>query len=213
MRFLPIAAVLSLTATGAAAQSSVFIEQIGSGNTATVTQRGDGNGRHGLGGRVRQEADDGSAQVFQDGPDNDFSIRQTGQGPHTAILTQTGADNRATFRQEDFGPNLAAVMQTGDGNSANVRQSGVAGGQGNSYGLTQDGDNNTASVEQEGDNNTSVQQQAGSNNAMAAQQLGDNNTLSQIQLGDGFTAATVIQNGDSALSITQTAMPPMSPGG
>jgi hypothetical protein len=168
---------LGTAAPGFAQTSSSYIDQIDTGNTATVgqtaagsvdnfskiSQEGTGNtakvvqsGVIGRGGSGSGGASDGSEEWW----DNKSWILQYGTG-HTAEviqiadgglnssnIKQNGMDNYATVKQHGASDSWSDITQSSANNSATVDQSGVV-GVGNYSNVTQSGSNNTATVTQD----------------------------------------------------------------
>ncbi|HWE47955.1 MAG TPA: hypothetical protein VG407_18195 [Caulobacteraceae bacterium] len=190
MRALPPLLVLTLSlafAGACAAQSSaVTIEQIGSGNSATVDQsRGAGD-----------------VSLNQTGDDNIASVRETGAGYGTAALTQTGSSNLLSLLQEN-GLNTAVVDQEGVGDQAILKQR--TNGVGSNYAaLTQVGNGDMASLTQNGQGNSSTQVQIGANDTQSVSQTGDFNQVSYTQIGNNLPDLKVVQSGGMKITIVQT---------
>jgi len=89
--------------------TEAIIEQIGSGNTATITQENNNNNY---------------AEINQMGCKNDASIQQIGWSNHNeAIINQTGSYNTADINQHFFADhNDAFINQNGFGNTATIDQ-------------------------------------------------------------------------------------------
>lgn len=203
---------------GSAFAQVSYIEQVGSGNRATVVQTNvDANAP--LGNRIVQQGNDYKASVTQDGPGNSYAINQSGAGAHEATVSQTGGTgNSADIAQDGDRANLATVIQSGTGNVANVSQQSFGSAAANTLGLGQMGlDNtidarqrgagNTATVAQNGDGNYTYASQNGEGNLLAATQTGNNNMLNFTQNGTGLQAPNVTQDGGGNMTVTQTSNP------
>ncbi|WP_300597155.1 hypothetical protein [Erythrobacter sp.] len=177
-----------------AADSGVFITQIGVNNRASTAQSsarqfvqigqdGDDNQASVL------QADDGDhfAQILQDGDANLVELSQQGTGATTLLLAQQGNGNSVLLSQSDFG---------GDGSVAAIAQAGV----GNSIELTQSGSNNQANLLQTGDNNSMIAEQFGNGNRLTWTQTGSN--LGPAPAGQG---TRVTQTGGQVIEITQSS--------
>ena len=165
----------------------VFVEQIGNGNRAVVSQGDNAQ----------------TAEVRQDGADNLAEVDQSDAGAHIALVTQGGADNTAGIVQEGAGQTVAILSQQGNGNSALLAQTdnGVLGsaaqilqtGSDNSLTLLQDGSDNQARLIQNGDANT-----------LTATQLNSGNRLEWVQDGTGLSDMQITQTGGAAMRIFQS---------
>jgi hypothetical protein len=211
-------AAAALSGVGGAASAQVsYIEQVGTGNRATVVQTNvDANAP--LGNRIVQNGDDYKANVTQDGPGNTYSINQSGAGAHETTLSQTGGrDNSADIVQSGDTANLATVLQMGTGNRAIVNQQsyGVGAntlgigqaGLDNTVDARQQGGGNSATFTQNGDGNYAYTSQNGQDNLLAATQTGNNNMLNFTQTGDGLKAPNISQDGGGSMTVTQTTNP------
>ena len=89
--------------------TEAIIEQIGGGNTATITQDNNNNNY---------------AKINQMGCSNDASIKQIGWSNHNeAIINQTGGYNTAGINQHSLADhNDAFITQNGFGNTATIDQ-------------------------------------------------------------------------------------------
>lgn len=214
---LVAAAALGGVAGSASAQVS-YIEQVGTGNRATVVQSNvDANAP--LGNRIVQTGDDYKANVTQDGPGNSYAINQSGAGAHEATLSQTGgADNSADIAQSGDAANMATVIQSGSGNQAIVNQKSFGAAAANALGLgqvgldniidaRQQGGGNSATLTQTGDGNYAYTSQNGDGNLLAATQTGNANNLNFTQNGNGLQAPNISQDGGGSLTVTQTTNP------
>ena len=166
--------------------SGVFVDQIGSGNSATARQVGGSSYA-----RTVQRGDDNRAEVAQrngphyaavaqDGDRNSADVEQSGEGRAILILSQQGINNGASVFQSETGTSYsaAAISQTGEANSLM---------------LVQDGEDNQARLSQDG-----------SGNAMTATQLGASNRLEWAQNGDGLSDLAIEQTGGSTMYVLQT---------
>jgi hypothetical protein len=159
-----VALVLALSAPAFADQiSTSYVDQIGSSNSATVSQWATGGNTN------ISDIDQTSwqkATVVQGGlsSSNTSGVYQTGSGGGVADVWQEGnttsntswvtqdtnsaTPNTATVKQYDGVSNYSDIKQnSGDGNIAAVTQYGA--GNVNSSWVTQSGSNNTASVTQQ----------------------------------------------------------------
>jgi hypothetical protein len=162
-----------------------FIDQIGTANSATITQT-----------RNTQYA-----RIAQTGDRNTASANQSGTGAHYGAIVQDGTDNTAALTQSGAGAQVAYLTQDGVANQMAVTQNG---------GLTtsgvealQLGDRNTMSLTQNGENNMARLTQNGSDSTMTAVQNG-NNQLTWTQTGVGLSDLQITQPPGQALLVTQT---------
>ena len=167
--------------------ANVFVEQIGVGNSGTVTQSSNQqkivvsqDGANNVLNATQNDAGDHIAVISQDGDDNEADVTQSGNGQAIANLSQTGVDNVILLSQTDNG-----VL----GTAAEIVQAGAN----NSIGLVQDGTDNQARLIQNGDNNT-----------MTASQLNSGNRLEWVQDGSNLTDMSVEQTGGQTMFIIQS---------
>ncbi|MFW8595246.1 hypothetical protein [Cribrihabitans neustonicus] len=214
------AALVSAAAAPPLLANDSMVEQIGAGNTATVTQTG------GTGGSsdIYQTGDDDSASVIQsDGGGSGTNIAEIdqlgGSGIQTASITQanstSGAVNTATILQDSTeGGNSAEIEQTGSDNTAAAQQGPGAASSGPPASIT----NSSTEIIQAGTGNTATTDQivgsnGGDNNQASITQSGSFNTAGVIQgtgtaatggLGisanDNDNSATILQDGLSHMS-------------
>ncbi|MBO0939501.1 hypothetical protein J2I47_23325 [Fibrella sp. HMF5335] len=207
---------------GADYNQAIISQTVGSGNRATIEQKG-GNGFR-----------SGGTSLYVPGS----PVPTAG---NYATITETGAGNNQTSIQQNAGAlggsgaNYANIRQIGNanlgtaieqsnksmGNQASIVQGGSAGGAtGNTAVVLQNNDsqNNLARVAQEGANKNADVQQAfiSSNNVIQVDQLGANGfatvyqtdnadhnqaTVSQVSTSNGGSSATIYQTNVSAYNI------------
>jgi hypothetical protein len=176
----------------AISKNAAYIDQIGEGNSASVTQTA----------RVAY------AKVDQDGSGNSVILSQNGTGKAYADVKQKGSDNFAAVQQSGSGQNVAYLNQNGSSNWALANQN-AAGAVHNGARMTQTGNNNDMALTQSGSDNLAVLTQEGDGNGMSATQVGDGNRLAWTQQGNGLTDLQVVQTGGmekgGQLAITQTS--------
>jgi len=168
----------------------------GSGNTATLTQGGDGNlvnvvqnaATTGGGNEVvvDQVSDGNFADIAQEGASNFAFAGQGdvgGAGSNSLEASQSGDGNFLAIGQNSFG-NVANSTQTGNGNEVLIDQGFVdgtgAGGDGNEANALQVGDGNSIIINQNVLN-------AGGGNAATVNQYGNNWDIQIDQEGTGQT--------------------------
>jgi hypothetical protein len=143
-----IAAVIISTAglqcsKTSAADNTINIDQVGSGNQTTITQDGSGNRaivNAGANGGVDynvftilQQGNNKSATIeLKSGIDNSFSIQQDGTGNHTAaIKNMIGSGNNVNISQSGAGSHTLTVTNplnaTNSGNTVTANQTGGIG--------------------------------------------------------------------------------------
>lgn len=166
--------------------SGAYIDQIGSSNRATISQRRGSNRTFAA---VSQLGDDNVAVISQDsasayaaiaqaGDENSASVTQSGSANNTALISQRGDGNQADVAQTSgFIGHVAAIQQTGYRNSISLNQ----GGEDNSAILTQDGDDNSMSVSQTSSGNALTWAQAGSNLGGSVTMDGESRALTIMQ--------------------------------
>jgi hypothetical protein len=208
-------------AAPAMAQSSTSdIDQIGTGNIATVTQSGssavndsgiiqDGVGNEATVTQSGSSSIGNTSDISQTGNGNDATVTQIGSGAggdtNTSTVTQTGNLNDATVSQGDLVlSNTSTIIQTGNENTATVTQgdppNGVNAGP-NTSTVTQIGFSNDALVNQGGVgavNSSTITQDDdglgfGNNYAQVDQSGSSTNTSIVGQLGD-TNQAFILQN-------------------
>ena len=167
--------------------ANVFVEQIGVGNSGSVTQ----------------SSNQQKIAVSQDGANNTLEVTQNDAGGHIAVVSQDGDDNEADVTQSGNGQAIADVSQTGVDNVILLSQTDngllgtaaqiVQSGANNSIGLVQDGTDNQARLIQNGDNNT-----------MTASQLNTGNRLEWVQDGSNLSDVSVEQTGGQTMFIMQS---------
>lgn len=153
--------------------SSAFSNQIGNGNTATITQ-------------------DGESLAPQELPSSFAAfVEQIGLN-NTATISQPGAENTATSRQYGNDGN-SIIAQDGVAGTPfvnNVARVSQEAGSDNAFSsVIQNGQDNTADVLQFGANNESWVTQNGSSHVADVKQYSSDNDSTVIQSGTGNTAA------------------------
>ena len=175
----------------AISKNAAYIDQIGDGNSASVTQTA----------RVAY------AKVDQDGSGNAVILSQNGTGKAYADVKQKGSDSFAAVQQAGSGQNVVYLSQNGSSNWAWANQN-AAGAVHNGARMTQTGNNNDMALTQSGSDNLALLTQEGDGNGMSATQVGDGNRLAWTQQGNGLTDLQVVQTGGmekgGQLAITQT---------
>ena len=181
-------AVIAVTTAAAHANDST-INQINTGNIATVDQTAGVQGRS----DVTQSGNGNDALVTQGDsavsptplqPLNDAVILQTGDNESATVTqTHTGGStdaNTATIEQlETNGTNIAGITQTGEGNTATARQGPAVCTRPNCDGNDpRDVTNNSSTIIQTGDQNTAETRQIFEANG------GQDNTATVLQSGD-----------------------------
>ena len=219
---VPAAIAALFLAIPAAAQSSAYVDQIGSGNDATINQTGNGNavGDVDPDRRARQEGDDNTLSVVQNEGDkvgtggnylnNNIGLNQMGnrntltidqgaaQGQRVFVAQQVGDDNGASVTQSGNAA-VSTLSQTGTENSMLVSQTGAAfqrntvGDAGGSRFVASRG------AFQEGDGNLmEISQGGGGNNDVKiARQIQQDNIMSVSQSGGLNVFESVEQTGNS----------------
>lgn len=197
-------------------QSKASVTQNGTGNMATVDIRGARNGSDG--GIVYQRGDDSEIDVFVDGDDNQFRVKQFSEGAtNRATLSQTGSFNDIDVIQRAAGlttglANSAEITQIGFGNYAGVDQSATDAtliGYSNQAEINQNGINNRATSTQAGSNNKSEQTQVGNDNVSNILQTGDDNLAIHRQFGNGLSVPeslggiVIEQTGGASITVEQ----------
>lgn len=171
-----------------AADSGVFVEQIGNNNSAEVTQ----------------QTPDQAAGITQDGDGNTAEIDQRDTGAHFASIAQNGDDNTVLAAQEGAGEAVLLLSQQGGGNDATVLQRDT-GGLGSAAAILQSGNDNLLNLVQDGSDNQARLTQNGDGNAMTAIQLNSGNRLEWTQNGTDLPDLEITQTGGAAMQITQTS--------
>lgn len=175
----------------AISKNAAYIDQIGDGNSASVTQTA----------RVAY------AKVEQDGSGNSVVLSQNGTGKAYADVKQKGSDNFVAVQQAGSGQNVVYLNQNGSSNWAWANQN-AAGAVHNGARMTQTGNNNDMALTQSGSDNLALLTQEGDGNGMSATQVGDGNRLAWTQQGNGLTDLQIVQTGGmekgGQLAITQT---------
>jgi hypothetical protein len=188
----------ALLAGAAQADDSAFIDPP-KGDGAVVQQSGDGGtvkvdqeqGRGGNVASVVQGGQNSSVEVLQDGQNNRAFIATTGDEVNSDV---SGWRERDTLTEVSLGGTTVRelkepsgkVEQTGRGNTALLGSAG----DGDAFGIDQDGARNLATVTQGGwfgiaGGNRAIQRQNGDDNRAVANQFGQHNYVEQIQKGDG----------------------------
>jgi hypothetical protein len=175
------------SAAPSSSDTGVFINQIGSGNGAEVSQ----------------STNTSHARITQDGADNFVGLEQSESGRHYAEIAQDGDDNVLNASQSGSGDTALRFAQTGEFNTATIVQSDS----GNSFTaaeVIQQGTNNEISLLQNGSDNQARLSQSGDGNAMTANQLGSGNRLEWTQNGSGLSDLSITQSGSQTMLISQT---------
>lgn len=167
---------LSIDQHGALA-ATVSVEQIGTGSTVQVVQRG--AAQH--------------AELRLEGSDHAQHVIQQGDGANRLFAEVAGSAHAMTIDQFALvgGANVATVVQGGSANNAVVTQMAEAGAI------------NTILLEQFGTGNAADLTQHGSGNNMALTQVNDDNQATLVQIGDGLSLA-IAQDGGGSIAVTQT---------
>jgi hypothetical protein len=121
----------------------VYIDQIGTGNTTTVVQDGEGHSavittgsisptNYNVFSILQQGAAKAASIDLKAGINNTFAIQQDGTGNHTAaIQNMIGSGNNVTITQQGSGNHIFNITNpynaTNDGNTVTATQSGGAG--------------------------------------------------------------------------------------
>lgn len=212
-----IAAIAVMTAAAHANDST--INQINTGNIATVNQTTGVQGRS----NVTQSGNGNDALVTQGDnavsptplqPLNDALILQTGDNESATVTqTHTGGStdkNTATIEQlETNGTNTAGITQTGEGNTATARQGPAVCTRPNCDPINDPRDvtSNSSTIIQSGDQNTAETRQifeanGGQDNMATVLQSGDlNNAL--IRQGNGVGGGGASFDQGNTANITQ----------
>ncbi len=199
----------------------IFMDQEGTNNTATFTQRGDFNfnraDQSGVNNQMTldQESYNGSASsknridnVYQSGTSNVMTVSQVGDKNRVDQIRQLNSSNNVSVIQEGDMNTVKYLGQTGDSNTAVVTQKGS----GENYvGLfTQKGNGNDATVKQdgyknkiekiyvEGAGNTTNVTQTGDRNFYGDEHgrvIGDDNIINVTQSGNNNNAARITIDG------------------
>jgi microcompartment protein CcmK/EutM len=147
MKFLIVAAVISIAglqcSNTKAADNTIIIDQIGSGNTTTIVQDGSGNSASITAGStsavdynvfaITQQGNNKTASIeLKSGINNTFNIQQDGPGNHTAsIQNMIGSGNSVTVTQQGAGNHTLTVTNpynaTNNGNTVTATQTGGVG--------------------------------------------------------------------------------------
>jgi hypothetical protein len=145
-----------------------------------------------------------SADIVQDGGNNQSTIVQANSDRAAISNTQTGLSNAAMFTQSNVFEGGISYDQTGDGNLVTVIQhdggfltaNGTQTGTGNNAYIDQTGTRAIVETRQEGiANRLTVAQEGGGgdNSNISITQTTNFNVANVTQVGSGFTA-TVVQN-------------------
>jgi hypothetical protein len=169
-------------------ERGVFVSQIGDNNRADTTQ----------------QAPDASAQIVQDGNDNEATLNQQGSGAHEAQIAQDGDGNIAIADQFGDGQAALVLVQQGDRNTLDMAQNQSDASSFSVATVSQTGNDNQILLTQDGSDNQARLTQEGNNNLMTAAQTGNGNRLEWSQLGDGLSDVFVQQDGSQAMQITQS---------
>ena len=126
-----------------AADNTIVIDQIGSGNITTIVQDGSGNTARVMAGStsavdysvfaITQQGNNKTASIeLKSGINNTFSIQQDGTGNHTAaIQNMIGTGNSVSITQQGAGNHTLTVTNpwnaTNNGNTVTATQSGGVG--------------------------------------------------------------------------------------
>lgn len=151
--------------------NEIFIEQIGTGNTAEIYQE--------------KHSSDNLIQLSQIGDWNKailFQQASVGLGQNTLELYQIGLSNVLVASQVGFG-NYSSVTQSGNDNF---------------YELTLTGNYNDITALQSGSGNTVIQELNGSNYKIDIKQLGNENSIIHIDNHSSIPQMTIIQSGTRA---------------
>lgn len=171
--------------------SSVYINQVGTANVASVIQA----------------SPDSFVAIGQSGSANISHAVQSGLGVSYLTSSQIGLLNNAQIFQTGLGPNHLDLRQLGFSNSAWSVQN-ATGYMLNDAQMSQTGNNNGMKLSQNGSDNIAVLQQRGNDNSMTAVQAGDGNRLMWSQEGNHLPDIQISQSDGSAnagqLVITQT---------
>ena len=148
MKFLIVAVVISMAGIQcsnkvAAADNTIIIDQIGTGNTTTVVQDGSNNRASIISGSssstdynvfsILQQGNNKTASIeLKAGINNTFNIQQDGTGNHTAsIQNMIGSGNNVTVTQQGAGNHTLTVTNpnsaTNNGNTVTATQTGGVG--------------------------------------------------------------------------------------
>ena len=157
-----VADVLSDGGTGT---NVVDLDQLGTSNDATIAQKWGQN----------------TAEVLQDGMDNEANVQHRGSYQSSADVDQIGAYNFAEILdigQTGSNPNTlneASIMQKGNDNIAGILQEGDGNKAASTIG-PYDSHRNSTNIHQDGNgNDASFTMQAGDDNVVKIDQVGDQN--------------------------------------
>jgi hypothetical protein len=150
-----------------------FVGASGTGNTLTVTQRGDDNSA-----TVEANGTSNVGRVNQTGDDHIADIDMTGR--NTAFIDQNEEDNRATIVQVTTATTAAAANFSGIAQGTALGSAGTPGAVGGNP-----GENNAATVNQNGTRLSSTIEQAA---AAAGDASADNNSATVTQTGTGSSS-------------------------
>ncbi len=182
MALLIMPGILQAQVTG----KNVYVAQIGDENHASVEQSGA----------------DAHADVQQRGDGNRAEITQNAISLVSASVNQVGNGNTMTAMQQGDAVNRLALHQQGGTNAFHSSQNSE-GALYNSIVAVQNGDGNQISLTQSGEDNQATLAQNGDDNILTAQQNGAGNRLEWTQNGNNLSTPVIIQNGGSAIQVTQ----------
>ncbi len=166
-----------------------------SGRAAYINQVGEGNSAS-----ISQSATNAYGRIRQAGSRNTAVASQHGSGSAYLEVNQAGDLNSAAVSQDGPGENVLYLSQSGSSNVANASQYGD-GPVHNGAHMVQAGFGNVMELGQSGSNNAAILEQQGNGNQMTAFQSGGSQ-LTWLQQGTNLSNLHVVQNG-GALGITQ----------
>ena len=161
--------VLMLSAGSVFAANTVTIDQVGSFNTAFITQI---NGTYKSSAGIEQKGKHHRAVIKQNGDSDSATINQKGKY-HKAVIKQNGDSDSATIEQKGR-HHRAVIKQNGDSDFATIEQKGKS----NIAKVIQLGFSNIASVSQQGRKNFAfIRQQSSLSKDVIVTQKGVGNSV------------------------------------